>query len=277
MLAAHGADKVYLADGPELTNYLTEPYTQVLAGAIRKYRPFAVLIPSTANGRDFAPRVAARLGLGLTGDCIGLDIDDQGRLVQLKPAFGGNIVAPILTRTSPALATIRPGMLQKAAADPARRAEVIRLPVENLTSRVRFVSSDVNTEEGVKFDDAEVIIGVGMGIGGPENLPLVRDLANLLKASVGATRRVVDAGWLPRQVQIWLTGRSISPSLYIALGVRGAFNHAVGIQRAGTILAINYNPEAEIFKQCDYGLVGDWRIIISAMVNALVQKKRELA
>ncbi len=276
ILAAHGADKVYLADAPELANYLTEPYTQILAGAIQQYRPYAVLIPSTANGRDFAPRVAARLGLGLTGDCIGLDIDDQGRLVQLKPAFGGNIVAPILTRTSPALATIRPGMLQKAASDPSRRAEVIRLPVENLTSRVQFVSSEVNAEEGVNLDDADVIIGVGMGIGGPENLPLVHDLASVLDASIGASRRVVDAGWLPRQVQIGLTGRSISPSLYIALGVRGAFNHTVGIQRAGTILAINSNPEADIFKQCDYGLVGDWQAIVGNMVNVLAQKKREM-
>ncbi len=276
ILAAHGADKVYLADAPELANYLTEPYTQVLAGAIQQYRPYAVLIPSTANGRDFAPRVAARLGLGLTGDCIGLDIDDQGRLVQLKPAFGGNIVAPILTRTSPALATIRPGMLQKAAADPARRAEIIRLPVQNLKSRVRFVSSEANAEEGVNLDDADVIIGVGMGIGGPENLPLVHNLASVLNASIGASRRVVDAGWLPRQVQIGLTGRSISPSLYIALGVRGAFNHTVGIQRAGTILAINSHPEADIFKQCDYGLVGDWQAITSAMLDVLAMKRREM-
>jgi electron transfer flavoprotein alpha subunit len=277
ILAEHGADKVYVADAPELGNYLTEPYTEILAGAIQMHRPYAVLIPSTANGRDLAPRVAARLGLGLTGDCIGLDIDNLGRLVQLKPAFGGNIVAPILTRTSPAMTTVRPGMLQKAAADPTRRAEVIRLPVGNLTSRVRFVNREVNTEEGVNLDDADVIIGVGMGIGGPESLPLVQDLAHALNARVGATRRVVDAGWLPRQVQIGLTGRSISPSFYIALGVRGSFNHAVGIQRAGTILAINNNPDADIFKQCDYGLVGDWQAIANAMLKALANKKIEMA
>ena len=274
-LAAHGADKVYIAEAPELANYITEPYTSVIADAVKEYRPFAVLIPSTANGRDFAPRVAARLGLGLTGDCIGLDIDDQGRLVQLEPAFGGNIIAPILTRTSPVMATVRPGMMQKAAPEPDRRAELIRLPVTGLTSRVRFLNSEVSSEEGVNLDDAEVIVGVGTGIGGTEGLSLVHDLARVLDARVGATRRAVDSGWLPRQVQIGLTGRSISPALYIALGVRGAFNHVVGIQRAGIIVAINNHPDADIFKQCDYGLVGDWQQITHALINALAEKKKQ--
>jgi electron transfer flavoprotein alpha subunit len=276
-LAAHGADVVYIGVSPELANYLTDPFVQIISAAIRAYSPYAVLIPSTANGRDMAPRVAARLGLGLTGDCIGLDIDDEGRFVQLKPAFGGNIVAPILSRTSPAMATVRPGMLEKAASDPNRRAEVISLPVANLSSRVRLASTEVGGEEGVDLDDADVIVGVGTGIGGPEKLPLVRELANALNASIGATRRAVDAGWLPRQVQIGLTGRSISPALYVTLGVRGAFNHTVGIQRAGTILAININPDADIFKQCDYGLVGDWQEITRVMLRVLAEKKTQVA
>lgn len=273
-LAEHGADKVFLAEAPELENYLTEPYAQLIAYAITEYHPFAVLIPSTANGRDFAPRVAARLNLGLTGDCIGLDIDDQGRLVQLKPAFGGNIVAPILTRTSPALATVRPGMMQKVESSAGRTTRIIRLPAANLSSRVHFLNRNEDTQEAVSLDDAQVIVGVGTGIGGPENLGLVRDFAHILDASVGATRRAVDAGWLPRQVQIGLTGRSISPALYITLGVRGAFNHTVGIQRAGTILAINNNADADIFKQCDYGLVGDWQQIVGSMIRVLAEKKK---
>ncbi len=277
VLAAHGADKVYVADSPTLTNYLTEPYAAILADAIRQYRPWAVLVPSTANGRDLAPRVAARLELGLTGDCIGLEIDEQGRLVQLKPAFGGSIVAPILTRTSPVMATIRPGILEKAAPEPGRRTEVISLPVGDLRSHVQYVSSEVNTEEAVNMDDAEVIIGVGMGVGGSENLPLVHELADVLGARIGASRRVVDAGWLPRQVQLGLTGRSVSPPLYVALGIRGAFNHMVGIQRSGLILAVNNNPEAEIFKQCDYGLIGDWQDITAALIRALREKKQQLA
>ena len=144
-LAAYGADKIYVADAPDLASYSTEVYTTVLANAIRSHDPYAVLIPSTANGRDLAPRVAARLKLGLTGDCIGLDIDGSGRLVQLKPAFGGNIVAPILTKTRPAMATVRPGMLQKAEPDFSRKAVVESLPFDQLSaSRTRVLETEIN-------------------------------------------------------------------------------------------------------------------------------------
>ncbi len=266
-LAAHGADKIYFAEHSALARYATEPFARIVSGAIAQHKPFAVLFPSTANGRDLAPRVAAKLNIGLTGDVIGLNLDAQGNLVQLKPAFGGNIVAPILTKTSPAMATVRPGMLERAQANPNRRAQTIGLTVDDVSSRVDFVSRERVTDEGVHLDDAEIIIGVGMGIGGAENLPKVEELCRALDAHIGATRRVVDSGWLPRQLQIGLTGRSISPHLYIALGVRGAFNHTVGIQRAGTILAINNNPDADIFKQCDYGIVGDWREVVEEMVK----------
>jgi len=273
-LAAYGADRVYVAESPALANYSTEAYTMVLANAIREHKPYAVLIPSTANGRDLAPRVAARLNIGLTGDCIGLEIDDQGRLVQLKPAFGGNIVAPILSKTSPAMATMRPGMLQKAEPDFARQVIIERLSVDGVASRTRVVKSA--TQEavaGVELESAEIIVAVGMGIGGPENLPKVQELARVLNAPLGATRRVVDAGWLPRQQQIGLTGKSVAPRLYVTIGVRGAFNHTVGIQRAGLVVAINNNPEADIFKQCDYGLVADWSVMVPALTRALGDAK----
>jgi len=282
-LAAHGADRVYVADAPMLAAYSTEAYTAILAGAIRQYNPFAVLLPSTANGRDLAPRVAARLNIGLTGDCIGLEIDDQGRLVQLKPAFGGNIVAPILTKTRPAMATVRPGMLQNAEPDAsASRAPVVEtLPTDQLPApRTRVIGTEMTEvtlvidRAGVALDSAQVIVGVGMGIGGAENLVAVRDLAAMLDAPVVATRRVVDAGWLPRQVQIGLTGRSIAPQLYVALGISGKFNHVVGIQRAGLILAVNNDPEADIFKQADYGIVGDWAQVVPALTRALEQARK---
>jgi electron transfer flavoprotein alpha subunit len=266
-LSAHGADKVYAASGTWLGEYLTEPFAEIVSNAIREYPPFAVLFPSTANGRDLAPRVAARMNLGLTGDILDIYLDAQGQLVQLKPAFGGNVVAPILTKTTPVMATVRPGMLDPATPDPARSAPIISLDVHEPLSRVRFVSRERTTDEGVHLDNAEIVIGVGMGIGGPENLPLVEELCRTLDAHIGATRRVVDQGWLPRQLQIGLTGRSISPHLYIALGVRGAFNHTVGIQRAGTILAINNDPNAAIFAGCDYGIIGDWLPITKALVR----------
>ncbi len=273
-LAAYGADRVYLADTPALASYSTEGCTAVLGDAIRAHNPDAVLLPSTANGRDLAPRVAARLNIGLTGDCIGLEMDDQKRLVQLKPAFGGNIVALILTKTRPAMATIRPGMLQSAEPDFSRDAVIEHLPTDHLGAiRTHTVSTDRSASAGIELDHAEIVVSVGMGVGGVENLPKVQELASAFGdargVAIGATRRVVDAGWLPRQMQIGLTGRSIAPRLYVALGVRGKFNHTVGIQRAGLVLAINSDAEAEIFQQCDYGIVGDWAIVASALAQAL--------
>lgn len=274
-LAAHGADRVYIADSRTLASYTTDAYTTILANAIRQHDPYAVLIPSTANGRDLAPRVAARLKIGLTGDCIGLEIDDQKRLVQLKPAFGGNVVAPILTKTRPAMATVRPGMLHQAKPDFSRKPVIQKLPTQNLGAvRTRVVSVETNASAGVELDNAEIVVSVGMGLGGPENISRVQELASLLGAPIGATRRVVDAGWLPRQMQIGLTGRSISPRLYIAIGVSGMFNHVVGIQRAGLVLAINNNPDAGIFKQCDYGIVGDWAEVVTALTQALKGKRK---
>lgn len=275
-LSAHGAERVYVADAVSLQTYSTESYAAILSDAIRAHKPYAVLIPSTANGRDLAPRVAARLNLGLTGDCIGLEIDDKKRLVQLKPAFGGNIVAPILTKTRPAMATVRPGMIQAAQPDSSRVPISEKLKVPRVTRRLRVISTESNAGVGVEMDDADVIIGVGMGIGAPENLPVVRELAELLHAPIIGTRRVVDAGWLPRQTQVGLTGRSIAPHLYIAIGISGKFNHTVGIQRAGTVVAINNNPDADIFKQCDYGIVGDWAQVVPALASALEQEKNKL-
>lgn len=276
VLAAQGADRIYLADAAWLKAYSTEAYAAILSDAIRKHKPYAVLIPSTANGRDLAPRVAARLNLGLTGDCIGLDIDEKKRLVQLKPAFGGNIVAPILTKTRPAMATVRPGMLQAAQPDLSRVPNIEKLMMSRIQKKLQLISTESTASVGVEMDDADVIIGVGMGIGAPENLSAVQELASLLHAPIIATRRVVDAGWLPRQTQVGLTGRSIAPHLYIAIGISGKFNHTVGIQRANTIVAINNNPEADIFKQCDYGIVGDWVKVVPALASALKEDKKKL-
>jgi electron transfer flavoprotein alpha subunit len=268
-LAAFGADKVYAADAPALRTYATEPYAKILCAAIQQYRPYAVLMGSTANGRDLAPRIAARLGLGLTGDAIGLEIDAEKRLVMLKPAFGGNIVAPILSRTTPALATIRPGMFSRPEPDQSRTTILMRLASYDLGSRTRVIKSETTTQEGIALDEAEIVIGVGAGIGGPENLPPIRAFAERINGHIAGTRKVVDAGWLPPQTQVGLTGRSITPRLYIALGIGGQFNHNVGIQRAGVIVAVNSNPDAAIFKQADYGVVADWRAFVDAMQTAL--------
>src|SRR5206468_4287213 len=184
-----------------------------LAEAVRARAPRLVLVPSTARGRDLAPRVAARLSLGLTGDAIDLDLDAEGRVRQMKPAFGGAIVAPILSRTRPEMATVRPGILRPARPDPTRSAVVERLAVPAV--------------------------------------PAITALAARLGAAVAATREVTDLGWLPKQHQVGLTGRAIAPRLYVALALSGAPEHVVGLRRAGVIVAINKNPKAPIFKAAD--------------------------
>ncbi len=269
-LARFGADQILLLEGPGLDEYAAEPYASALVEAIARRRPWAVLFPATSNGRDYAPRVAARLGLGLTGDAIGLDVDAQGRLVQLKPAFGGNVVASVLARTEPQMATVRPGMLSTLGRTLGRQSALDRLPVTPRASRLRRLGAERDAAAvSYALDDAEAVVGVGTGMGGPERLPLAHDLAEALGAAVGATRKVADLGWLPRQQQIGLTGRSVKPRLYVALGVRGAFNHLIGIVRSEVVVAINQDPEAEIFKASDYALVGDLHEIVPALTAAL--------
>src|SRR5205823_6093755 len=207
----------------------------LLAKALEEQRPWAVLFPATAFGRDLAPRVAARLQLGLTADCLGLDLDAQGRLLQLKPAFGGQVVAPIASRTTPQMATMRPGMLQVYSPDEGRKARVQRLDLRGIPpSRVRVLSVTGGGEGGLALDSARLVACVGIGIGGPEALDEVSALANALgewmgfspdEIAIGGTRRVIDEGWLPRQQQIGITGHAIAPDLYLGLGVRGNFNH----------------------------------------------------
>ena len=268
-LAWHGADKIYIAEDPLLERYTTAAYTSLLTEAIRTYEPEVVLLPSTSNGRDLSPRTAARLGVGLTADCIDLDIDAGGQLVQYKPAFGGNIVALILTRSRPQMATVKPGMLSKLSPNESRRAPVIQLanPVIG-DERIRLVEvrREVPTDV-VELDQAERVVCVGTGVGGAENLPVIQALARAMNAVLGATRRVVDQGWLPRHYQIGLTGKVVAPRLYLGIGVRGAFNHTIGIQRAGTIVAINSDANADIFKNADFGIVGDWAEVVPALTS----------
>jgi electron transfer flavoprotein alpha subunit len=200
-----------------------------------------------------------------------MEVQD-GRLVLLKPAFGGTIVASILSRSNPQLGTVRPGALQAGRREPSHRARVIRIALAELArSRVRLVSREVQAgSAGIALHHSDTVIGVGTGLGGPEHLPTIYALAEALGATVGATRRVVDAGWLPRQQQVGLTGKMIAPRLYVAVGVRGTFNHTVGIQKAGTVVAINNDPNAQIFETADYGVVADCHTFLPAFTIALV-------
>ena len=270
-LTAYGADTVHVTVGPGLAEYDTETHTAALTAAINAHSPYAVLVPSTANGRDLAARVAGRLHLGLTGDCVGLDIDDEGRLSQLKPAFGGSIVAPILSRTLPNMATVRPGILTACEPDDSIEPVVNRIEVGTVEASGVRVLRSVSDEsaEGAELEHAARIVSVGKGIGGPENLGPIRELASAFGASIGTTRDVCDLGWLPRQYQIGLSGKAVAPELYVAVALRGPFNHTVGIQRSGTIVAINNSARSQIFRASDFGILGDWNEIVPELTSAV--------
>ena len=277
-LAEYGADVVYRAEDARLACYDTDLYAVLLSRAVQAHKPQVLLLGSTAIGRDLAPRVAARLGLGLTGDCVDLEVDDQGRLLQLKPAFGGNIVAPILSKTTPAMATVRPGMLSPSQPVSGRQVRVERLTLEDdIHSRVQLVSqTGADAAKAAALDAADIAIGVGKGIGGPENLPVIEQLADVLGGvPLASTRDISDLGWLPRQHQVGITGRAIAPKLYFAIGIRGAFEHMVGLRKAGTIVAINIKAKAPIFKTADLGVVGDYAEAVPLLTEALQKAKAE--
>ena len=273
-LAAYGADRVLLMEGPSLGHPAGLACTASLARAIAAHNPYAVLVSSTPNGRDLASRVAARLGLGLTGDCIDLEINEGGYLVQIKPALGGNVVAPILSSTRPNMATVHPGLFIPAEPDWAMQPVVEPLEAVD-AGGLDMVLLEAHSQEdarGLELESARTVMGVGMGIGGPENLGIIYGLARTIGATLAASRNVTDVGWLPRQIQVGLTGRAIAPDLYIAVGIRGDFNHMVGVQRAGTILAINNNPNprrAPILQAADFSIVGDWETHLPPLVEAL--------
>jgi electron transfer flavoprotein alpha subunit len=274
LLASYGADHIILANNPGLDNYSPETSAEALAKLIRERTPWALLLCASERGRDWGPRLAARLRLGLTGDAIGLELDGEGHMVALKPAFGGNIVAPILSKTHPQMATVRQGVLQLAEPNPRRQAEIETVRVDIAKPLTRLVSSTSTLDDSLApLDGAEVVVGIGMGVGGPEGVERAKELAHAVDAAMCATRRVTDKGWVPRQLQVGLTGKTIEPRLYFSLGIRGVPNHTVGIKRAETVVAINADPDAPIFERANLGLVGDFAPLTRALAEAFARRK----
>ena len=274
LLASYGADRLMLADGPALQNYSPDTAAAALAHLVHERTPWALLVCASERGRDWSPRLAARLGLGLTGDAVGLELDGDGRMVALKPAFGGNIVAPILSKTYPQMATVRQGVLELADPNPARAAEIETVRIDVGPPLTRLLSSISNLDQTIApLDGAEVVVGIGMGVGGPDGVEVVKDFARTIGAGLCATRRVTDKGWVARQLQVGLTGKAIGPRLYFTIGIRGVPNHTVGIKRAETVVAINNDPDAVIFERANLGLVGDWEPITRALTAAFRRRQ----
>jgi electron transfer flavoprotein alpha subunit len=257
-LAHYGAARVYLADDPSLEEYSSEGYTTVLAKVIQKAEPAVVLLGATVQGKDLAPRVAARLGLGLASDCTAFEVAADGRIVITRPIYGGRAIATVMEKTTPQMATVRPNVMVPLEPDTSGTAPMEKLAVE--TGDIRAKVIDLIQESGqqqVGLAEAEIIVSGGRGLKGPENFCLLEELADVLGAAVGASRAAVDAGWIDHSHQVGQTGRTVTPNLYIACGISGAVQHLAGMKTAKYIVAINKDPDAPIFRVADYGIVGD--------------------
>jgi electron transfer flavoprotein alpha subunit len=274
-LGQFGADKIILCQHDLLASYSTDGFTNVMAAVITAKKPAVVLYGATPHGRDFAPRVAARLKLGLTADCTGLEIDDQNQLVQTRPAFGGNIMASIITPYSrPQTATVRPNVFSAQERDTSHNAVVEHFPVtlNKAAIRTRVVEKDYSAgENAVSIEDARVIVSGGRGLQKATNLEMLRKLASQLGGVMAGSRAIVEQGWISHTIQVGQSGTTVGPELYIAVGISGAIQHIVGMSSSKTVVAINKDPEAAIFKEADLGVVGDALEILPALSD-LIQK-----
>jgi len=270
-LIFYGADKVYLVEDERLANFLDEPYTEILIRLIRKYKPEIFLCGATSIGRALVSRIAVKLYAGLTADCTGLDIDLEKRLLlQTRPAFGGNIMATIVTPFHrPQMATVRHKVFMPLEKETTRTGQIIEEKPESaiLVSRTSILEIVEEVSSMVNLSEADIIVSGGRGLGAKENFKIIEDLAKVLNAAVGASRAAVDAGWMPYSHQVGQTGKTVAPKIYFACGISGQIQHLVGMQSSKIIVAINKDPEAPIFKVANYGIVGDLFEIIPALTK----------
>ena len=269
----HGADKIIVVDGPEYKHYTTDAYAIALVTLVEKYGPTSMLIGATNNGRDLGPRVSCRLKTGLTADCTALDIDEEtGNVAWTRPAFGGNLMATILCPNHrPQIGTVRPGVFKKGDAVEGK-AEIIKEDVHVPEDQIRTQVIELIKEmggENVDLEGAEIIVSGGRGVGGPEGFDTIKALADVLGATVGASRAAVDAGWIAHAHQVGQTGKTVGPKLYIACGISGAIQHLAGMSGSDVIVAINKDPDAPIFDVADYGVVGNLFEVLPVLVDEI--------
>ncbi len=270
-LAWRGADKIYLVDAPQLKSYQDDPYTKVLVELIREYKPEALLCGATTIGRSLISRVAITIDAGLTADCTGLDIDEKERLLlQTRPAFGGNIMATIISPNHrPQMSTVRHKVMKEPELDRSHKAELIKKNYSPniLSSRTNIIDIVEELEETVNLAEADIIVSGGRGIAGADNFGMIKELAKVIGGAVGSSRAAVDSGWMPYSHQVGQTGKTVCPKLYIACGISGQIQHLIGMQSSKIIVAINKDPDAPIFKVATYGIVGDVFEIVPALTK----------
>ncbi|HEY9069061.1 MAG TPA: electron transfer flavoprotein subunit alpha/FixB family protein, partial [Candidatus Ozemobacteraceae bacterium] len=278
-LIAHGADVVLTVDDPQLAEFRTAPFCRALTGVIREIKPEIVLIGATVIGRDLAPRTANRLRTGLTADCTELAIEAaSGLLLQTRPAFGGNVMATIICPNHrPQMSTVRPGVMKPLAADPNRKGEVkpVKIGLKDADLKVIVRETIRSTAKHVDLAEAQVIVAGGRGVGGAQQFGVVRDLAAVLGAEIGASRAAVESGWIGHDHQVGQTGKSVSPKLYIALGISGAIQHLAGISGADFVVAVNRDPLAPIMKAADVAIVGDLHQVAPLLAAEIRRHRKE--
>ena len=271
-----GADKVYLYNDPIFSQFNDDTYTETVSKFIKENKPAIVLAGATPVGRSFIPRVAARLRTGLTADCTSLEIDKETKnILQIRPAFGGNIMATIFCPDHrPQMATVRPRVMKRAEYNAGRTGEIINCKIDNLISRTKVIDSVKEISEiSVNLHEAEVIVAGGRGLGDANGFKLLEELAEVMGGAVGASRAAVDKGWISYSHQVGQTGKTVSPKIYIACGISGAVQHLVGMQSSDIIIAINKNPEAPIFNVATYGIIGDLHEIIPLLIKKIKEIK----
>jgi len=274
-LAYHDIDKIYLCEDAVLEEYLTETYSSILVDLAKEYMPNIILIPATKIGKDLAPNVAATLETGLTADCIDLNIQEDN-LIPTRSVYGANyLVDTICPNKRPQMATVRPNVMEKSEVSSKTNPELIEFPVKIDSSKLKMkiIEKIETTTTDIKpIDEAEIIVSGGRGIGSKDNFKIIEELAAVLNAAVGASRAAVDAGWISKSCQVGQSGTVVCPNIYIACGISGTTQHLVGMKSSKKIIAINKDPNAPIFDVCDYGIVGDYKLIIPLLTEALKKK-----
>ena len=278
-LIQHGADKVVVVDDPMLEKYATEPYAKAITAVIKACEPEIVLYGATSIGRDLAPRVSARVHTGLTADCTKLAINEETKLLHMtRPAFGGNIMATIVCKNHrPQMATVRPGVMAALAKDETRTGEVVNFKVDFVPAdmNVEIIEEVKETKKAVDITEAKVLVSGGRGIGSADFVPVLQEAADVLGGVVTGSRPVIEAGWLDKDRQVGQTGKTVRPDLYMACGISGAIQHVAGMESSEVVISINKDDNAAIFSVSDLGVVGDVKVILPKLVEALKKVKEE--
>jgi electron transfer flavoprotein alpha subunit len=274
---AFGADKVFVVDDANLKDYQSDAYVTAAESVIKQANPRIVLLGQSTVGRDLAPRLAFRFNTSISMDCVDLDVDANKLLVQTKPVYGGNARAIFTTEALPQMATVRPKAMTALPRDAAKTGEVVDVAsgIDPAKIKTKFVKKIKEEVAGVKLEDAPAVIAGGRGIGGPEGFKQLEELARLFKGAVGATRPAVDNNWVPATIQVGLTGKIVAPELYIAIALSGSSQHMAGCSGSKTIVAINKDPESNIFREARFGIVGDWKQALPAFTAKVKELLKE--